>query len=41
VNGSGLMLLMGIHQIVLAAGALEHSQGGLPTVAWEGLLASP
>src|ERR1700685_412968 len=33
VNGSGLMLLMGIHRCGggLADGALDHSQGGLPT----------
>src|SRR6202795_4091158 len=31
VNGSGLTLLMGIHQIGGCAGALDHSQGGLPT----------
>src|ERR1700722_6868745 len=33
VNGSGLILLMGIHRCGrgLAGGALDHSQGGLPT----------
>src|SRR5579863_4537059 len=35
VNGSGLMLLMGVHQVVLAnsaaAAALDHSQSDLPT----------
>src|SRR5450432_4297562 len=31
VNGSGLMLLMGIQGLRCGAGALDHSEGGLPT----------
>src|SRR5674476_65503 len=38
VNGSGLMLLMGTYCCgdAVAAGALDHSQGGLPTGTGDG-----
>src|SRR6202049_1019691 len=41
VNGSGLTLLMGIHQIGGCAGALDHSRGGLPTGGVEQLAPIP
>ena len=43
VNGSGLMLLMGIHCLAgsCAAGALDHSRGGLPTGPCHGLVPIP
>src|SRR6202011_5154520 len=41
VNGSGLMLLMGIHQILLRPAHLTTAKAACQPAPWKGLLASP